>query len=198
MTAVHRIHAEQGWDHRSFCTFLGVALPCAAIFLSAALPTAHADDAVAKEYAVKAAFLVNFAQFVDWPEGVVGQDEQIVIGVVGRDPFGGSLDAIVATKNAKEKRYAVQRYKGVNDLGPCHILFITPKEEQPVLEIIKALEDRPVLTVGETEVFARCGGIINFIVDRDRVRFEINQASAEKAQLRISAKLLRLQKRASP
>lgn len=160
------------------------------------LGAAHAARGdVAQEYAVKAAFLVNFADFIEWPEGAAGPGGVLTIGVVGRDPFGAALDKIVASKNASGARFAVQRFARAEEMTACQILFVNLRDEN-VRDLLGALADRPTLTVGDTADFARAGGMIHFFVDSDRVSFEINQASAERANLKISAKLLRLQKKA--
>jgi hypothetical protein len=164
--------------------------------LCALCAPARAQDTVAREYAVKAAFLVNFAEFVGWPADARETDEPVTIGVIGGDPFGGALDGIVAKKNANGRRYVVRRCKDLDDVEACHILFVTNTDAERTREIVRGLLERPVLTVGETKEFAQCGGIVRFFVHEDRVRFEINEAAARRARLKLSAKLLRLQKKA--
>jgi len=163
------------------------------LLLWAAVP---AKGGTAQEYAVKAAFLVSFAEFVEWPGESDAVTGPIIIGIIGPDPFGGALDAIVATKNKPSVRYVIQRYGRMEDISRCHILFVGLPGGADTTSLIAYLADRPVLTVGETDSFIKSGGMINFFIDGDRVRFEISKVPAERAGLTISAKLLRLQKKA--
>jgi hypothetical protein len=187
-----------GWEPRArdrhWTAAASVAGVLTFLLLAAPIRSALAIE-VAQEYSVKAAFLVSFSEFIEWPPESATAAPPIIIGVLGRDPFGPALDSIVATKNAADPRFVVRRYPRVEEVEACHILFIGPRDEKSVREAIRALGGRPTLTVGETEVFGKCGGMINFYVEDDRVRFEINPEPAEQANLKISAKLMRLQKK---
>ena len=147
------------------------------------------------EYQVKAAFLYNFAKFVDWPaEAFGGSNGTLVIGVVGDDPFGGALDQAINGKSIGGRPLAVRRLRWGQDLRSCHILFISSSERKRLPQIIQSLRGASVLTVGDMGQFNQQGGIINFILEASKVRFEINSRGADQARLRISSKLLALAK----
>lgn len=147
------------------------------------------------EYQVKAAFLYNFAKFVDWPaEAFAGSSAPLVIGVIGDDPFGGSLDQAINGKTINGRPLVVRRLKWSQDLRSCHIIFISSSERQRLPQVIHSLRGASVLTVGDMGQFNQQGGIINFILEANKVRFEINSRGADQARLRISSKLLSLAK----
>jgi hypothetical protein len=147
------------------------------------------------EYQVKAAFLYNFAKFVDWPaDAFGGNGGQLIIGVVGDDPFGGALDQAIRGKSIGGHSLAVRRLKWGQDLRSCHILFVSSSERKRLPQIIQSLRGASVLTVGDVGEFNQQGGIINFILEANKVRFAINSRGADQARLRISSKLLALAK----
>jgi hypothetical protein len=152
---------------------------------------AKAQDA--SEYQVKAAFLYNFAKFVEWPGNAgANPDAPVVIGVLGRDPFGREIDRAVEGKTVNGRRLMIKRFSSLEAYEYCHILFISSSERNNLPQIIAAVRNSSVLTVSETDRFAHIGGIINFVTIENRIRFEINQAAAERAGLKISSKLLSL------
>jgi hypothetical protein len=176
-----------------------------ALLIAAAAPKAAADSASGQEYQVKAAFLYNFIQFVDWPEEkLADNNEPIIIGIIGTDPFDDAFKPI-EDKKVKNKRVVVQRFKSFEDLKnsankpealtKCHLLFISASEQKNLREIIDAVKNHGVLTVGEMNGFLENGGIINWFVEDKKIRFEINNAAAERANLKIRSNLLRLAKR---
>ena len=147
------------------------------------------------EYQVKAAFLYNFAKFVDWPGDSFGNSNApLVIGVIGDDPFGGALDQAINGKTINGRTLVVRRLRWGQDLRSCHILFISSSERQRLPQIIQSLRGASVLTVGDMGQFNQQGGIINFILEANKVRFEINSRAADQARLKISSKLLSLAK----
>jgi hypothetical protein len=145
------------------------------------------------EYEVKAAFLYNFMQFVEWPETAFAAAEApVCIGVLGDDPFGSALEEIVRGETVGDRPLVVHRSREVTDLIECQVVFISKSEEGRMPALLDALEPRPVLTVGEVAGFARSGGIINFYLEESRVRFEINAKVAQRQGLRMSSQLLNL------
>jgi hypothetical protein len=153
----------------------------------------HADSAT--EYQVKAAFLFNFAKFVEWPvEAFPGVDAPLQICVLGQDPFGHEFEEMIADKTVTGHRIEVIHPSGVPQAKACQVLFVASSEKQQVREILHGLREASVLSVGETPGFAKMGGIINFVLDDGRVRFEINVKAAERAHLKISARLLTVAK----
>jgi hypothetical protein len=144
------------------------------------------------EYQVKAAYLLNFTRFVDWPQGAFGQGAPFTICVAGRNPFGPALEATLEGETAAGRGLASRVVR--DTAADCHALFV-PRgvAAAPYLRSVRAA---PVLTVGETEEFLMQGGMIRFVMDNGRIRFEINQDAATRAQLRISSRLLQLARNA--
>jgi hypothetical protein len=150
-------------------------------------------SAQAPEYDLKAAFLFNFAKFVEWPASAFSNERApLTICVYGEDPFGSTLDAVVQGERVGERSLLVQRPDSVDDLGECHVLFVCRSERDRLDEVMKKVEGEPVLTVADTDGFLRAGGVINFILEGSKVRFLIDQEAAERSGLRISSKLMRL------
>jgi uncharacterized protein DUF4154 len=168
------------------------------LLLAAALLAAPAAWAeVAAEYDVKAAFLFNFAKFVDWPPSAFTDGRSsLKLCVLGEDPFGRSLE--VGGEEVGGRKLTVLRAGRLSDPAGCHVLFVSRSERKRLSEILPAVRDDPVLTVGDAEGFLEQGGIINFVLEGSKVRFEINQEAADRAGLKISAKLMRLASRVLP
>jgi len=152
-----------------------------------------AQTGKASEAQVKAVFLFNFAQFVDWPaEAVPDSQAPLVIGILGGDPFGDVLDATVRGEHRGARPFVVHRYQRLEDITRCDILFINRSAGDAPEEILARLKNRPILTVSDADRFAERGGMIRFVTDRGRIRLQINPVSAEAAHLTISSKLLRV------
>ena len=147
------------------------------------------------EYQVKAAFLYNFAKFVEWPLPALGPPgSPIVVAVLGKDPFGSQLEQTFGNKTVQGRTIVVRRGEKLDDVKGCHILFVSSSEKRHLQQIFEALKKSSVLTVGEVDHFAELGGMINFVLENDKVHFEINVGSAERSGLKISSQLLRLAK----
>ena len=145
------------------------------------------------EYEIKAAFLYNFAKFVDWPTDVFQKDSTtITIGILGDDPFGSILDEIAADTKVKNKRLLIKRFKHPEDLTFCHILYVSKSETRRLQAILKQVSGASTLTIGESPGFIERGGMIRLINKRHKVRFEINPGAAKKVRLKISSRLLKL------
>ena len=141
---------------------------------------------VVNEYAVKAAFIYNFTKFIEWPEeSFPSSDAPLIIGLLGKDPFGAILDDTINGQSVKGRRLEVKRFGGLNEIEKCHLLFVSRSFRRRLSIVFDRLIDDCVLTVGEIDGFANEGGIVNFVMEEDRVRFEINFAVAEGAGLRI-------------
>ena len=174
---------------------LTVALLNLALVVTPASKAIPTERSRTLEYQVKSAFLFNFAKFVDWPSDPnLSPDSNLTLGVVGKDPFGDTLEETVRGKTVHGKKLVIRRFRQVEELEPCHILFISSSVASRLPEILERLRGLPVLTVGETKRFTHVGGVINFFVERKMVRFEINAAAAERAGLRVSSRLLSLAK----
>lgn len=145
-----------------------------------------------REYQVKAVFLFNFAQFVDWPpEADTAPGAPFVIGVLGEDPFGSILDEAVKGESIAGHPLEVRRFAGTAGLEACRMVFVSASEAGRLEEVLRALKDLPVLTVGDGEGFGLRGVMIRLVTDRGKVRFRINLTAAQRARLIISSKLLR-------
>ena len=155
---------------------------------------AHAQDSsVSSEYLIKAGFIYNFANLVQWPANAFAQpDSPIVIGILGEDPFGTVLDRVLAGKRVNGRVFLVKRLKSVVDLKECHILFVSSSEIAHLAEAIHFAKGMPILTIGEIPGFAKRGGIINLVLEDNKVHFEVNVEAAKEADLTISSRLLAL------
>jgi hypothetical protein len=145
------------------------------------------------EYQVKAAFLYNFTKFVEWPpDAFKTSKDPIQVCVLGRNPFGSSLDDLTRGKSVEGRAFALRQVSDAHEASTCQILFVSAAAVSHFRSILGRLKPDGILTVGEAEGFASEGGIINFTLDGGHLRFEINLDAAEHAQLRISSKLLGL------
>lgn len=146
----------------------------------------------AREYQVKAVFLFNFAQFVEWPPQAFPDDgAPLVIGVLGEDPFGPALDEAVQGESIGGRSIIIRRYRHLSEVEHCHILFISRSETARVDPIVARLASRSILTVSDAEGSAHRGVMIRFFTENKRIRLRINLESARAAGLVISSKLLR-------
>jgi uncharacterized protein DUF4154 len=172
------------WLHLAACLVVGAT--------AAAPAKAHAQVSASPEYQLKAVFLFNFAQFVEWPASAfAGPDTPLVIGVLGEDPFGSYLDETVRAETVNGRPLEVRRYRGVAEIGTCHILFVNRRGEDRLQGVIDSLRGRSILTVSDAEGFGSRGGMIRFVTDRNRIRLRINLEAAQAADLTLSSKLLR-------
>jgi uncharacterized protein DUF4154 len=153
---------------------------------------ARAQPVPSREYQVKAVFLFNFAQFVDWPPAAFADAQApLVIGVLGEDPFGNYLDEAVRGEKVGQRPLVVHRYQRVDDIGACHVLFISRSEAGQLEGIVAHLKDRSTLTVSDTDGSANRGVMIRFLNENNRIRLRINLQAVKVAGLTISSKLLR-------
>jgi hypothetical protein len=185
-------------------------------FVLEAAPQLRADSQKSEEYQIKAAFIYNFIKFIDWPkEKKSDANEPITIGIIGSEDFIKAFEPVKG-KKIKDRNISIKYFAGyeklkksndANDdqwdrkmeaLKVCNVLMFCSCHSiriQDSDEIVKALKGLPVLTVGETEHFLESGGIIDFVIDNQKVCFEINNNNAKQAKLNIRSKLLRLAKK---
>jgi len=153
--------------------------------------SAESQGAPAKEYQLKAVFLYHFSQFVEWPEDAfAGADDPLVIGVLGKDPFGPYLDDAIKGEKVGNHPLVVRHFDHAEDVKACHILFI-PADEGRQARAMSRFSEQHVLTVGDAEDFARRGGMVALVNDHNRIRLLVNLGVAEGAGLKLSSKLLR-------
>lgn len=147
-------------------------------------------DQPSTEYRIKAAFLYNFTSFVTWPEDLAGESE-FTLCVFGNDPFGNLLDKL-AGKSVKHTQLVVRRLQSMALLDQCRLVFISEMPNDQLGAALALLHDLPVLTVSDIHGFTELGGIIEFRIIENKVRFDININAAESSGLSISSKLLSL------
>jgi hypothetical protein len=196
MTGAHKTGALQiASEHCSQGMCRGARLWMAAILSCSLLlvPSLQAQQPKAGEFQVKAAYLYNFGRFVQWPdESGADRNESFEICVLGTDPFGQALDATLAGATIGGKSVAAKRITKPQDVDSCRILFISSSEESHLKEDLAALDKTRVLTVSDIPRFSERGGMIGFILDGNRVRFDVNLDSAQGAGLTLSSELLKV------
>jgi hypothetical protein len=160
--------------------------------LTVTIVTLSAQTPSLAEYRIKAAFLFNFVQFVEWPPNAFTNERApLVVCVAGRDPFGDALDQTLAGEWAGKRSIVVRRASGPEGLGSCHLLFVSKSEKGRLGTLLQAVGDSaPVLTVSDIEGFVDGGGTIGFFLERKRVRFEISPSQAQQHGLKLSSQLL--------
>jgi hypothetical protein len=171
-----------GWVQ--FAVIVVTALMAGASNLSAQAPRIT-------EYQVKAAYLANFSRFVEWPDRT-GKNGSFNICVLGEDPLGAHLDAAVAGETIGRVPMAVKRISRPQDAVDCRILFISSSVDGKWKEILAALQTWSVLTVSDMPQFARRGGMVQFVLEGNKVRFEVNLAATGPPGLKLSSELLKL------
>lgn len=178
---------------RAVRVLAGIAL-CAV--LTAGWPVSHAPGGTppANEYAVKAAFLFHFAKFVDWPpDAFPGPDSPLILCVLGKDPFGENMSALRG-KSVNGRPIAIRYAATVDEIGKCHILFISASEKTFLPGILGSKKVSNVLTIGDMEDFGQQGGFVNFVTNDDRIGIEVNLEAVQRSRMKISSKILALAK----
>ena len=152
-----------------------------------------AQDARELEYKVKAAFLLNFTKFVEWPpEAFAGADSPLIIGVFGENPFGNQLEQTIKDKTVDNRPLKARQIQSVDDCTNCNLLFLGVAENDRIKTVLEKVRGVSVLTVGESDGFTEAGGMINFVREGQRFRFQVNNKAAQRAKLKISSKMLGL------
>jgi hypothetical protein len=175
-------------------------LVLATLLLASVALGAQSQDLVSSEYLIKAGFIYNFANLVQWPStSFLQPDSPIVIAILGEDPFGTTLDRVLDGKKVNGRPFVIRRLKSVAELQrsaanprECQILYVSSSEMPYLAETLQVVKDSPILTIGEKPGFAKSGGIINLVLEDNRVRFEVNVDAAKEADLNISSRLLAL------
>ncbi|HEV8660128.1 MAG TPA: YfiR family protein [Thermoanaerobaculia bacterium] len=163
--------------------------------LAAGLCAAQAlGDAKPPEYQVKAAFIYKFATYIRWPPRTGAEARSpFVIGIIGRDPFGPALDAVVRGQTVQGRPIVVRKLRGLEQAVRCDVLFVSSSERGNLRQIFEALRGSPVLTVGDMDQFAELGGMINLVTtEKNQIRFDINKGAVDRAGLKAASELLRL------
>lgn len=152
-----------------------------------------AQPGTAPQYQVKAVFLYNFTQFVEWPASAFADvNAPFVIGVLGENVFGNYLDETVRNEKINGRPLIVMHYTDPAEIKNCQILFINSKEASKADLPLSSLKDRGILTVSDADYFVSRGGIVAFFNENNKIRFRINLEAAKEANLKFSSKLLRV------
>ncbi|HEX2250524.1 MAG TPA: YfiR family protein [Gemmatimonadales bacterium] len=169
-------------------------LPVAGLVWSqATVPSGGGPGGRSLEYQVKAAYLLNFTRYVDWPSEVFDAPAApMTICVLGQDPFGPVLDATVKGKVSHGRSLTVRRIQSSREASGCHVVFVSRETWRSHRELLESLRSKGLLTVGETDEFAQKGGVIGFIIQEETVRFVVNTDARDRAGLRISSRMLSL------
>jgi hypothetical protein len=154
---------------------------------------AQTTNSQPSEYQVKAAYLLNFARFVEWPPSAFAAAEApLTICILGEDPFQTTLDRLIADETVDGHRLAVRRLQREPVTAGCHVLYVAASESDQA-KLLRGME-REVLTVGEGDSFLRAGGMLAFVMEGRRIRFSINLAAANRSDVKLSSKLLNVAK----
>jgi hypothetical protein len=178
----HRTH-----DRRAICCALLVMITGCLAGTSVSI----AEEPVPSESQVKAAFLINFPKYADWPaEAFAGTNSPIVIAVLGETPVTEEIQKVIPGRTVNGRKIVLKHLTSGEESGGCQILFISAAELRHSPDVLTKLKDASVLTVGESDDFLESGGIIN-LARRDRkIALEVNLTAAEKARIKVSSKLL--------
>lgn len=165
----------------------------AALLSLAAASSIRAQAGTSVEYQIKAAFLFNFAKFVDWPPDAFPSDKSpITLCVFRHDPFGSALDEIIQGKTINNRAILARRTNELPDLKPCQLVFVDKEADKGLSDVLNSLKGTSALVVGESEGFAERGGGIQFFLEDNKLRFAINVDAIQRARLNVSSKLLAL------
>lgn len=183
-------HDPARWPACSLRPLL-TALAAACAFL--AIPALHAQNARPTDYQVKATYLYNFGRFVEWPgKAAAAQGGSFTVCVLGQDPFGPSLDATLAGETIGGKTIVAKRVSSAEESGNCQILFLSPTDDSRLNKTIAELDTKAVLTVSDMPQFVKRGGMIQFVLEGKKVRFEVNLTATQHAGLTLSSELLKV------
>jgi hypothetical protein len=179
------------WGNSSYWRLWGIF--CLYLTLITALP----KDCIAQartptEYEVKAAFLFNLIKYTDWPLKSKAPTNQWVIGIYGENPFGESLQSVIAGRPLNGRQVVIKTISTEGEAERCHIVFIGKMERDRVPSLLKFLSQNSILSVGESENFLDLGGMVQFQLHEEKVRLLFNMGPIERGELKINSNLLRL------
>jgi hypothetical protein len=153
----------------------------------------YAQEESLEDYRVKAVYLYNFTQFVEWPPAAFpGHDAPLVVGILGDDPFGTYLEEVVDGEQINGHALSIRRFAPEEEIKDCHVLFINLLDPEQITQTLARLKGRSILTVSDRTGFLKAGGMIEFMSVDNKMQFRINPDAASAADLKISSKLLRV------
>jgi hypothetical protein len=183
------LHSGRGYVVSSLCAVFALTLGVAVVSVTSGAQLRYGP----LEAEVKAAYLLNFTRYVEWPvESFSDAKAPMVIGVLGHDPLGRTLDRTIDGRTSAGREVVVRRIERPADAVSCHLIFISHAEEEHLAELLRPLAGRPILTVGESDRFFDLGGGINLVIVEESVRFKVNLRSTQAAGLRVSSRMLAL------
>jgi hypothetical protein len=146
-----------------------------------------------REYQIKAVYLFNFGRFVDWSASLAAaKSDSFAVCVIGQDPFGRTLDSTLAGELIDKRKVVAKRISRPQEATTCQVLFISSSEDGRLKDILPPLDELRVLTVSDIPHFSERGGMIQFVLEKDKIRFEVNLTNAERAGLKLSSELLKV------
>jgi hypothetical protein len=151
---------------------------------------AFAQPEQAREYEIKATFVYHFTKYIRWPD--IDSAETFDIGILGKSEITAPLEEIARKRSAYDKRIRILHFNSIRHVDDCHLLFIPSSEKENLQEILSVVENKSILTVGESEGFAREGVAINFIILEGKTKFELNSRVIDRAGLQVSSQLIKL------
>ena len=170
---------------RFFLLLLLLVIPAASTSLGQGAPS--------RENQVKAAFIYNFAQFVEWPDDAFpGNGAPFVIGILGDGALHATLEQALKGKTAGGREFSVRYFARTSDITRCHILFVAASEQGRAAEVLQKVNHQATLTVGDFDGFTAASGVVRFLTEDNKLRFEVNVEAANDERLRVSSKLLKL------
>lgn len=172
--------------------FQRLVLRCSiGLFLAAS--SLAAQNAKPKEYELKAVYLFNFARLAAWPDTAESSKrDSFAICVLGEDPFGSFLDAVISGEHIGGRAVVARRISDPRDAAACHVLYVSSSEEKRLKQILMALNKARVLTVSDMPEFSQRGGMIQFVTEDNKVRFEVNLRNTSDSGLTLSSELLKV------
>jgi YfiR/HmsC-like len=179
-------HKRPFVSHRS--QFVAAAVACALI----SPLYIQGQSTRPSEYDVKAAYLYNFSRFVQWPKVEESRNEPFAICVLGQDPFGSSLHSTIMRETIAGRSVVAKQISSLHDALNCQVLFISASEDNRLKQILNNLGTASILTVSDLPRFTQRGGMVQFVLEGNKVRFEVNSATAQRAGLALSSELLKV------
>jgi YfiR/HmsC-like len=170
-----------------------VAVTLCFLSLYTGSPNTHAQaQEPSAEYQLKAAFLYNFAKFVEWPvDTFTDSTTPFTICALGNDPFGSSLDAI-AGKTVRDRALVIKRIRSGGAVTGCQILYVSPNELPQVTGLLRIVQKAPMLTVCDLDACAETGLMLNMRMADNRVQLDINLEAVQRTPLKVSSQLIKL------
>ena len=175
--------------HRWPVLALAIAIAIAVVAAAGAVASAQT---MLSEAQAKAAFILNFARYVEWPERVFPtRDAPLLICLLGRDGLGSAVTAL-ESRQVQGRAIAVRRVASVDEMRACQVVFVGESEERRLALTLRGLAGQPILTVSDLDGFIDAGGAIGLVHGDGRLQFEVNRQALEQAQLKASSNLLKL------